>query len=104
MLLGGLRMVVRMYHEEFLSETGSGIKRLLIIGAGDAGEALLREIMRMKVEQYEVIGFIDDDLLKQGISIHGINVIGTVEKLPDICQKQTSMKLQLQYLPRPTKN
>lgn len=88
MLLGGLRMVVRMYHEEFLSETGSRIKRLLIIGAGDAGEALLREIMRMKVEQYEAIGFIDDDLLKQGISIHGINVIGTVEKLPDICQKQ----------------
>jgi FlaA1/EpsC-like NDP-sugar epimerase len=88
MLLGGLRMVVRMYHEEFLSETGSRIKRLLIIGAGDAGEALLREIMRMKVEQYEVVGFIDDDLVKQGISIHGINVIGTVEKLPDICQKQ----------------
>jgi FlaA1/EpsC-like NDP-sugar epimerase len=88
MLLGGLRMVVRMYHEEFLSEAGSGIKRLLIIGAGDAGEALLREIMRMKVEQYEVVGFIDDDLAKQGISIHGINVIGTVEKLPDICQKQ----------------
>ena len=89
MLLGGLRMVVRMYHEEFLSETGSRIKRLLIIGAGDAGEALLREIIRMKVEQYEVVGFIDDDLLKQGISIHGINVIGTVEKLPDICQEQT---------------
>jgi len=88
MLLGGLRMVVRMYHEEFLSETGSRIKRLLIIGAGDAGEALLREIMRMKVEQYEVVGFIDDDLVKRGISIHGINVIGTVEKLPDICQKQ----------------
>ncbi len=88
MLLSGLRMVVRMYHEEFLSEAGSRIKRLLIIGAGDAGEALLREIMRMKVEQYEAIGFIDDDLVKQGISIHGINVIGTVEKLPDICQKQ----------------
>ena len=89
MFLGGLRMVVRMYHEEFLSEIGSGVKRLLIIGAGDAGETLLREIMRMRVEQYEVVGFIDDNLVKQGISIHGINVIGMVEKLPEICQEKS---------------
>lgn len=88
MVLGGLRMVVRMYHEEFLSEMGTGIKRLLIIGAGDAGEALLREIMRMKIEQYEVVGFIDDDPAKQGIRIHGFSVLGSVEQLPDICQKQ----------------
>ncbi|MCK5565462.1 MAG: hypothetical protein KAJ07_09470, partial [Planctomycetes bacterium] len=88
MILGGLRMVVRMYHEEFLSEKGTGIKRLLIIGAGDAGEALLREIMRMKIEQYDVAGFIDDDPAKQGMSIHGVSVLGTVEQLSDICQEQ----------------
>ncbi len=88
MILSGLRMVVRMYHEEFLSEKGTGIKRLLIIGAGDAGEALLREIMRMKIEQYDVAGFVDDDPVKQGMSIHGVSVLGTVEQLPDICQEQ----------------
>jgi len=87
LFLGGLRMLVRLYHEEFLSETSAGLKRFLIIGAGDAGEALLREILRMKVEQYEVIGFIDDDPKKQGMSIHGINVLGTVERLPEICSK-----------------
>lgn len=86
MLLGGLRMMVRLYHEEFLSETGIGLKRFLIIGAGDAGEALLREVMRMKVEQYEVVGFIDDDPAKKGINIHGINVLGNVEDLPQIVQ------------------
>ena len=89
MLLGGLRMVIRMYNEEVLSEaTAGGIKRFLIIGAGDAGEALLREIMRMRVEQYDVIGFVDDDPAKLGTSIHGITVLGNVEQLPEICQKQ----------------
>ena len=88
MILGGLRMLVRMYHEEFLAETSGGLKRFLIVGAGDAGEALLREIMRMRVERYDVVGFIDDDLAKQGVGIHGISVLGTVEQLPRICQKE----------------
>ena len=47
MILSGLRMLIRMYHEEFLAETIGGLKRFLIVGAGDAGEGLLREIMRM---------------------------------------------------------
>ncbi|AQT69730.1 UDP-N-acetyl-alpha-D-glucosamine C6 dehydratase [Anaerohalosphaera lusitana] len=87
MVLGGLRMLVRLYHEEFLSERAPGLTRFLIVGAGDAGEALLREIMRMKVEQYEVVGFVDDDPAKQGMSIHGIRVLGSVEEMPDICSK-----------------
>jgi len=88
MVLAGLRMLVRMYHEEFLAETSPGLKRFLIVGAGDAGEALLREIMRMRFEQYDVVGFIDDDLAKQGFNIHGISVLGTVEQLAQICQKE----------------
>ena len=88
MLLGGLRMVVRLYNEEFLSETGVTLKRFLILGAGDAGEALLREMLRMKVQQYDVVGFLDDDTIKQGMSIHGITVLGKVDDLPKICEKQ----------------
>ena len=86
MVLGGLRMAVRLYHEEFIAVEGTGLKRFLIVGAGNAGEALLREIHRMATEQYDVVGFIDDDLMKQGASIHGITVLGTVEELPQICQ------------------
>ncbi|UCG55624.1 MAG: polysaccharide biosynthesis protein [Phycisphaerales bacterium] len=85
LLLAGLRMVVRLYFEEFRTVEGGRLKRFLIIGAGDAGEALLREIDRMQVAQYEVVGFIDDDTFKQGTNIHGIPVLGTVEELPTIC-------------------
>jgi FlaA1/EpsC-like NDP-sugar epimerase len=87
-LLGGLRMAVRLYHEEFLAEQAGKLKRFLIIGAGNAGEALLRELHRMPVEQYDVIGFIDDDPAKQGMNIHGIPVIGKVDRLSDICREK----------------
>jgi FlaA1/EpsC-like NDP-sugar epimerase len=60
----------------------------LIVGAGNTGEALLREIHRMPVAEYEVIGFIDDDHAKRGINIHGIPVLGTVEQLPAICKEK----------------
>ncbi|OHB61636.1 MAG: hypothetical protein A2167_01545 [Planctomycetes bacterium RBG_13_46_10] len=85
MILGGLRMVIRLYYEEFRTMESGRLKRLLIVGAGNAGEALLREIHRMPVAEYDVIGFIDDDPAKQGISIHGISVLGTVNELPKIC-------------------
>jgi len=88
LLLGGLRMLVRLYYEEFRSVESGRLKRLLIIGAGDAGEALLREIHRMAVVEYEVIGFVDDDTIKQGIDIHGIQVLGSVQQLPEICKER----------------
>jgi FlaA1/EpsC-like NDP-sugar epimerase len=86
LVLAGLRMVIRLYYEEFRPVEGGRLKRLLIVGAGNAGEALLREIHRMPVAQYEVIGFIDDDPVKQGTDIHGIPVLGTVSQLPEICK------------------
>ncbi len=86
MILAGLRMFVRIYHEEFRTVEGSRLKRFLIVGAGDAGESLLREIHRMAVAEYDVIGFIDDAPAKQGRHIHGIPVLGTVDQLSQICE------------------
>jgi len=85
LILAGLRMAIRLYYEEFRAVESGRLKRFLIVGAGNAGEALLREIHRMPLVQYDVIGFIDDDPHKQGTSIHGIGVLGTVEKLSKIC-------------------
>ena len=91
LLLSGLRMMIRLYHEEYKAVERGPLKRFLIIGAGNAGEALLREIHRMPVAQYEVVGFVDDDPVKQGINIHGISVLGNVGQLPEIC-KQSSIE------------
>ncbi|MHC4158109.1 MAG: polysaccharide biosynthesis protein [Planctomycetota bacterium] len=86
LLLAGLRMVIRLYHEEYRTIETARLRRFLIVGAGNAGEALLREIHRMPVAEYEVVGFVDDDRSKQGIFIHGLPVLGTVEQLPKICK------------------
>jgi len=87
LLPAGLRMLIRLYHEEFRTTEGRQLKRFLIVGAGNAGEALLREIQRMAVLQYDVAGLIDDDPAKQRMDIHGIPVLGNVEQLPHICQQ-----------------
>ncbi len=88
LLPAGLRMIIRLYHEEFRTVEGRRLKRFLIVGAGNAGEALLREIHRMPVIDYDVVGFIDDEPLKQGINIHGIPVLGAVDELPTICKER----------------
>jgi len=87
-MLGGLRIIIRLYYEEFRTAEAGRLKRFLIVGAGNAGEALLREILRMPVTQYDVVGLIDDDSVKQGTHIHGIPILGMVEQLPEICEER----------------
>jgi len=56
-------------------------KRLLIIGAGDAGEKMLREIRDNPRLNYEVTGFLDDDHKKKGKRIHGVPVFGSISTI-----------------------
>lgn len=57
---------------------------LLIIGAGDLGELTARKIKQDEQPKHRIVGFIDDDLSKQGNRIHGISVLGTTKNLPEI--------------------
>jgi FlaA1/EpsC-like NDP-sugar epimerase len=86
LLLAGLRMLIRLYHEEFRTVESGRLKRLLIVGAGNTGVTLLGDIHKKQVAEYEVIGFIDDDANKQGTFILGLPVLGTVEELTKICK------------------
>jgi len=87
LILSGMRMAIRLYYEEFRTVEAGRLKRFLIVGAGNAGEALLRELHRMPVAEYDVVGFIDDDATKKSISIHGIPVLGRVEELAKVCEE-----------------
>ncbi len=81
------RLGFRLYHEELRAVTPEGARRVLIIGAGHACEVVIREINRMRVERYRVIGMVDDNPIKQRISIHGAPVLGTTDDIPDICEE-----------------
>jgi exopolysaccharide biosynthesis polyprenyl glycosylphosphotransferase len=56
-------------------------RRVLVIGAGRAGSTLVSMVKRIKPEPFELVGYIDDDALKQGKSIEDLPVIGTTETL-----------------------
>lgn len=92
---GGLRLSIRMYYTLGTHLNGINIfgrevrnpKPVFIIGAGDAGEKILREINENDRLNFHVIGFIDDDPQKQGRSIHGIPVMGDIDHLPHLSRK-----------------
>ncbi|HBP88078.1 MAG TPA: hypothetical protein DD706_10325, partial [Nitrospiraceae bacterium] len=70
--LCGIRLAVRLFRErKILRKT----KRVLIIGAGDAGENIVREMQSHSTSSYTPIGFVDDDLSKVGKRIHGVKVL-----------------------------
>ena len=56
--------------------------KILIIGAGSAGEQIGREMLNNKKSKYFPMGYIDDDPAKAGIRIHGVKVLGTREDIP----------------------
>lgn len=87
---GGVRFAKRIYLQLFQGKINGDKEqeKTLIIGAGNAGEQILRSILSSQNRGYYPIGFIDDDPGKQGILIHGIKVLGRVEDIPEIIEKE----------------
>lgn len=81
---GALRFSKRVYiyitDRRFLKQKES----TLIVGAGDAGEQILRSILSSKNSPYNPVGFVDDSRIKQGVAIHGVKVLGKIVDLPKV--------------------
>jgi FlaA1/EpsC-like NDP-sugar epimerase len=87
----GLRFAKRIYLHGFKNnwKKGKGKKnKVLIIGAGEAGEKLARHLIANPQNPYSLEGFIDDNPMKKGILIHGIKVLGTIEQLAEIIEQR----------------
>lgn len=97
-LVSLFRLCVRFYYEQSNSEFSfeefslanlwasfvprkSSYKKMLIIGAGDCGEKIFREIQNNPAVKFQVVGFLDDNPSKVGKKIHGVLVLNFVEYL-----------------------
>ena len=84
LLLAGSRIAFRFFRQVLPSGSAGNGQRVLIYGAGDAGELLLRELLNNRELSYAPVGFMDDDANKHGKLIHGFRVFGGNGLLPKI--------------------
>ena len=89
---GAIRLSIRIFSEGLPirdSIKSEGFKRVLLVGAGDTGEIILREIKRHPKNGYRVVGFVDDNLNKIGRYIHGVKVLGSIDEIPQIAKEKS---------------
>ena len=87
-----------LFRRAFLDLTSVGeqtnFTRTLIVGAGQAGRMIMREIENAKYDENNpsrnllLVGFVDDDITKQRVRIGNIAVLGTTPEIPKICEEQ----------------
>jgi FlaA1/EpsC-like NDP-sugar epimerase len=80
--LFGARVLIRLGRDRLRpGDHANGLKRVLIVGAGDAGETLAREIEHRPQLGMRVVGFVDDQRAKWGSDIRGIKVRGPIANI-----------------------
>ncbi|MDX8402119.1 MAG: nucleoside-diphosphate sugar epimerase/dehydratase [Mariprofundaceae bacterium] len=83
--LAGPRLLYRWLKDRRLDLRGEPARRALIVGAGRAGELLVRDLL--KGGEYQPVGFVDDDPRKHGQEIQGVRVLGGVDRLEALARE-----------------
>ena len=83
-LVGGIRFAIRITRDWRHKQRAAKYSRMLIFGAGDIGENVLRELQRSNETTRKAVCFLDDNASKHGRSIHGVRVMGGRERLAEV--------------------
>ncbi len=98
LFLGVPRLLYRIYRDQKLQWRKISLrKRVLVLGAGRAGEMLVREMRRDN--DYLPVGFLDDNARLKGANVHGTQVMGCVDQLSEIV---SSLSIDLVMIAMPT--
>ncbi len=102
LLISGHRFAIRFFYKNVsgsrklvptLSLHPKSKKKLLLIGAGDAAEMIVREVYNNPMLPYEIVGLVDDNPNKIGLKIHGIPVLGLVEDLEEHIERAAAKEV-----------
>jgi UDP-GlcNAc:undecaprenyl-phosphate GlcNAc-1-phosphate transferase len=87
MFLAGSRLAFRLFRQVLPVAKNIEGRRVLIYGAGDGGDLVLRELLNNRALKYSPVGFLDDDPAKNGKLIHGLKVYGGNGDLSSVCRQ-----------------
>ncbi|MDC0165251.1 polysaccharide biosynthesis protein [bacterium] len=109
------RLGIRLFFIQaigFISNENPSVKKVLIIGAGDTGQTMARQILQKTDQNIRLVGFVDDDVKKIGHRLHGIPVYGPINSISNqkitfdeifICVP-SSTRPQMRYIVSACKN
>lgn len=92
LLIGGSRFSWRMYRDRYI-KSEMKMQQALIIGAGSAGTMLARQLLNNRDAGIEPVAFIDDDIKKYKLQIHGLPVCGTSKDIANLVEKLNIEKI-----------
>ena len=95
--LAGSRMAFRFFRQILPTPISKAGRKVLIYGAGDGGEMILRELKNNPEWNYMPIGFVDDDPLKKDKIIHGLRVFGGNGSLKTICRDNDVQEILVSF-------
>lgn len=96
MLLGAPRLIFRAWKDQRLLRSDDTAERVLILGAGQAGEALVRDLRR--IGRYQPVGFLDDAAALRGTRLQGLPILGRVNDVVRIA-RETGVQLLVIAMP-----
>jgi FlaA1/EpsC-like NDP-sugar epimerase len=83
--IAGTRLAARtIFERPAASSLVARGKEVVVVGAGDAGQLVIREMQRSRQLGYTPIGLVDDDPRKKNLRVHGVRVLGTTDELPHV--------------------
>jgi FlaA1/EpsC-like NDP-sugar epimerase len=95
--VGGLRLAVRVLAESGQiiqkADGSAGMRRAVVVGAGDAGALVVREMQRNPQLHMVPVAFVDDDAEKRGKDIHGVRVAGTTRALASVIARSGAQEV-----------
>ncbi len=97
MAIAGSRIAFRLFRQLVPTPLSNEGRKVLIYGAGDGGEMILRELKNNLEWNYQPVGFVDDDPLKKNKVIHGLKVFGGNGSLETICRQNDVQEILISF-------